>query len=102
MPVFLYKQILPYINVIKTAICKREKNRIKRKIHRNIFNLGTTYIVSSSQKLQQGCMTMILNLDALQLYVSHFGRKYLQNNEVYEMAGLRTNASFMALMVQKR
>ena len=39
-------------------------------------------------------MTMILNLDALQLNVSHFGRKYLQNNGVNEMAGLRTNAIF--------
>ena len=47
-------------------------------------------------------MTMILNLDALQLNVSHFGRRYLQNNGVNEMAGLRTNASFMALMVRKR
>ena len=74
------------------------KNRIKRKIHRNIFNLGTTYIVSSSQKPQQGCMTMIL----LQLNVSHFGQKYLQNNGVDKMAGLRTNASFIVLMVRKR
>lgn len=41
-------------------------------------------------------MTMILNLDALQLNVSHFGRKYLQNNGFHEMAGLRTKASFMA------
>ena len=47
-------------------------------------------------------MTMILNLDALQLNVSHFGRKYLQNNGVNELAGLRTNASFMAHMVRKR
>ena len=78
------------------------KNRIKRKIHWNIFNRGTTYIVSSSQKPQQGCMTMILILDALQLNISHFGWKYLQNNGVNEMAGLRTNASFMALMVWKR
>ena len=46
-------------------------------------------------------MTMILNLDALQLNVSHFGRKYLQNNGVNEMAGLRTNAIFMALMSDK-
>ena len=38
-------------------------------------------------------MTMILNLDALQLNVSHFGRKYLQNNGFHEMAGLRTKAS---------
>ena len=62
------------------------KNRIKRKIHRNIFNLGTTYIVSSSQKPEQGCMTMILILNALQLNVSHFGQKYLQNNGVNKMA----------------
>ena len=34
-------------------------------------------------------MTMIL----LQLNVSHFGQKYLQNNGVDKMAGLRTNAS---------
>ena len=47
-------------------------------------------------------MAMILNLDALQLNVSHVGRKYLQNNGVNEMAGLRTNAIFMALMVRKR
>ena len=47
-------------------------------------------------------MMMILNLDTLQLNVSHFGRKYLQNNGVNEMAGLRTNAIFMALMVRKR
>ena len=47
-------------------------------------------------------MTMILNLDALQLNVSHFGRKFLQNNGVNEMAGLRTNVIFMALMVRKR
>ena len=47
-------------------------------------------------------MTMILNLDALQLNVSHFGRKYLQNNEFHEMAGLRTKANFMAHMVRKR
>ena len=47
-------------------------------------------------------MTMILNLDALQLNVPHFGRRYLQNNGVNEIAGLRTNAIFMALMVRKR
>ena len=47
-------------------------------------------------------MTMILNLDALRLNVSHFGRRYLQNNGVNELPGLRTNASFMALMVRKR
>ena len=46
-------------------------------------------------------MTMILNLDALQLNVSHFGRKYLQNNGVNEMAGLRTNAILIALMSDK-
>ena len=46
-------------------------------------------------------MTMILNLDALQLNVSHFGRKYLHNNGVNEMAGLRTNASLVAHMVRK-
>ena len=33
---------------------------------------------------------MILNLVALQLKVSHFGRKYLQNNGFNEMVGLRT------------
>ena len=38
-------------------------------------------------------MTMILNLDALQLNVSPFGRKYLQNNEIHDMAWLRTIAS---------
>ena len=47
-------------------------------------------------------MTMILNLDALQLNVSHFGSKFLQNNGVNEMARLRTNVIFMALMVRKR
>ena len=30
---------------------------------------------------------MILHLNALQLNVSHFGRKYLHNNGVNEMAG---------------
>ena len=34
---------------------------------------------------------MILHLNALQLNVSHFGRKYLNNNGVNEMGGLRTN-----------
>ena len=34
---------------------------------------------------------MVLYLDALQLNVSHFGRKYLHNNGVNEMAGLGTN-----------
>ena len=38
-------------------------------------------------------MTMILNLDALQLNVSPFGRKYLQNNGIHDMARLRTIAS---------
>ena len=47
-------------------------------------------------------MTMILRLNTLQLNVSHFGQKYLQNNGVNEMAGLRTNASFIVLMVRNR
>ena len=63
---------------------------MKRKVRPNIFNLGTTYSVSSYQKPQQGCIKMILNLVALQLKVSHFGRKYLQNNGFNEMVGLRT------------
>ena len=71
-------------------MCKLDKNTIKRKVRPNIFNLGTTYSVSSYQKPQQGCMKMILNLVALQLNVSHFGRKYLQNNGFNEMVGLRT------------
>ena len=41
-------------------------------------------------------MTTILHLNALQLNVSHFGRKYLHNNEVNEMAGWRTSPSVMA------
>ena len=71
-------------------MCKLDKNTIKRKVRPNIFNLGTTYSVSSYQKPQQGCIKMILNLVALQLNVSHFGRKYLQNNGFNEMVGLRT------------
>ena len=71
-------------------MCKLDKNTIKRKVRPNIFNLGTTYGVSSYQRPQQGCMKMILNLVALQLNVSHFGRKYLQNNGFNEMVGLRT------------
>ena len=71
-------------------MCKLDKNTIKRKVRPNIFNLGTTYSVSSYQKPQQGCIKMILNLVALQLKVSHFGRKYLQNNGFNEMVGLRT------------
>ena len=71
-------------------MCKLDKNTIKRKVRPNIFNLGTTYSVSSYQKPQQGCIRMILNLAALQLNVSHFGRKYLQNNGFNEMVGLRT------------
>ena len=39
---------------------------------------------------------MILHLNALQLNVSHFGRKYLHNNGVNEMAGSRTNPRVMA------
>ena len=34
---------------------------------------------------------MVLYLNALQLNVSHFGRKYPHNNGVNEMAGLGTN-----------
>ena len=83
-------------------MCKLDKNIIKRKVRPNIFNLGTTYSVSSYQRPQQGCMKMILNLVALQLNVSHFGRKYLQNNGFNEMVGLRTNASFTVHMVRKR
>ena len=71
-------------------MCKLDKNTIKRKVRPNIFNLGTTYSVSSYQKPQQGCIKMILNLVAPQLKVSHFGRKYLQNNGFNEMVGLRT------------
>ena len=71
-------------------MCKLDKNTIKRKVRPSIFNLGTTYSVSSYQKPQQGCIKMILNLVALQLKVSHFGRKYLQNNGFNEMVGLRT------------
>ena len=71
-------------------MCKLDKNTIKRKVRPNIFNLGTTYSVSSYQKPQQGCIKMTLNLVALQLKVSHFGRKYLQNNGLNEMVGLRT------------
>ena len=71
-------------------MCKLDKNTIKRKVRPNIFNLGTTYSVSSYQKPQQGCIKMILNLVALQLNVPHFGRKYLQNNGFNEMVGLRT------------
>ena len=40
-------------------------------------------------------MMMILILNPLQLNVSHFGQKYLQNNRVDKMAGLRTNTSFI-------
>ena len=39
---------------------------------------------------------MILHLNALKLNVSHFGRKYLHNNGVNEMAGSRTNPRVMA------
>ena len=83
-------------------MCKLDKNTIKRKVRPNIFNLGTTYSVSSYQKPQQGCMKTILNLVALQLNFSHFGRKYLQNNGFNEIVGLRTNASFTVYMVRKR
>ena len=38
---------------------------------------------------------MVLYLNALQLNVSHFGRKYLHNNGVNEMARLRTNPRVM-------
>ena len=47
-------------------------------------------------------MKTILNLDALQLNVPHFGRKYLKNNGFNEMVGFRTNASFMVHMVRRR
>ena len=38
---------------------------------------------------------MILHLNILQLNVSPFGRKYLHNNEVNEMAGFMNDASVM-------
>ena len=41
-------------------------------------------------------MAMILHLNILQLNVSPFGRKYLHNNKVNEMAGFMNDASFMA------
>ena len=43
-------------------------------------------------------MTMILNLDALQLNVSPFGRKYLQNNGIHDMARLRTIAYSISVL----
>ena len=87
-----------------TATCKLEKYTIKKgNLSRHFQSRCYPQIrVSSSYEPQEGCMTMILNLDALQLNVSHFGRKYLQNNGFHEMAGLRTKASFMAHMVRKR
>ena len=47
-------------------------------------------------------MMMTLNLNALQLSVSLLGLKYLHNNGVNEMAGLKANASVMVRMVRKR
>ena len=87
-----------------TATCKLEKYTIKKgNLSRHFQSRCYLQIgVSSSYEPQEGCLTMILNLDALQLNVSHFGRKYLQNNGFHEMAGLRTKASFMAHMVRKR
>ena len=46
-------------------------------------------------------MTMIPQLVALHLNLSHFERKYLHNNGVNEMVRLGTNASVMAHMVRK-
>ena len=85
-----------------TATCKLEKYAIKKgNLSRHFQSRCYSQIrVSSSYEPQEGCMTMILN--SLQLNVSHFGRKYLQNNGFHEMAGLRTKASFMAHMVRKR
>ena len=41
-------------------------------------------------------MAIILHLNILRLNISLFGRKYLHNNEVNEMAGFMNDASVMA------
>ena len=69
--------------------CNKKENPSKHFQSRYYLQIG----VSSPLGPQQNCMTMILNLDALQLNVSPFGRKYLQNNEIHDMAWLRTIAS---------